>query len=594
MSRASSLRKARRNVTESAHIPAPVGGLNTIDPGYQMPDLDCPLLYNMIPAENGLRSRLGYKEWCTGVGSSTVPTIMPFAGSSTNGSKDKLFATSTGTAKIYDVSASSAAPTAVLNLASSAGDAGWGVPCGVVSASGQHFLLYCDEQNGYHVYSETNDSWVVPTQQTSLEWTGGTVYGAGARVRNKGITYKTTAGGTAAATGGPTGVGTGIVDNTVTWDYEATVGGVNPANLVFATIWKNFVLLVEKDSSRMWFGTLTNQLYGTLTSFDFGAKFRHGGNLVGLWSWTGDGGIGIDDYLVAIGSGGDVVIYQGTDPNSANTFAIRGVWFVGGVPAGRRVATDFGGDLLILSNRGVVSISTLTGGADNSDTTQYATRKIGNTFARGVATYGSTKGWSLRIHPEDSSLMITVPTSDDGTPVQFAMSLLTRGWAQYRSLPIISAEAWGRKLYFGTSDGRVCQNTGYLDNVDRATTTWTAIQCSGITAFRNLGNGGQKQLQMVRPTIISEGGSVPYSVQAKYRYDLNELSQPSANPANASNVWDTAVWDTALWGGAYQTQQAPSGATGMGPDVAIAFRMAVNSRTVLTGFDVLFTQGSFL
>jgi hypothetical protein len=96
MSRASSLRKARRNVTESAHIPAPVGGLNTIDPGYQMPDLDCPLLYNMIPAENGLRSRLGYKEWCTGVGSSTVPTIMPFAGSSTNGSKDKLFATSTG------------------------------------------------------------------------------------------------------------------------------------------------------------------------------------------------------------------------------------------------------------------------------------------------------------------------------------------------------------------------------------------------------------------------------------------------------------------------------------------------------------------
>src|SRR5438093_4232898 len=103
-----SARRARPNRSQEAHIPAPLGGLNTIDPGYQMPDTDCPVLYNMIGAENGLRSRLGYKEWCTGVGSSTVPTIMPFFGSSANGSKDRLFATSTGTAKIYSVGASSA------------------------------------------------------------------------------------------------------------------------------------------------------------------------------------------------------------------------------------------------------------------------------------------------------------------------------------------------------------------------------------------------------------------------------------------------------------------------------------------------------
>jgi hypothetical protein len=50
----------------------------------------------------------------------------------------------------------------------------------------------------------------------------------------------------------------------------------------------------------MWFGSAVNALYGTVTSWDFGSKFKHGGNLVGLWSWTVDGGIGIDDYLVAI------------------------------------------------------------------------------------------------------------------------------------------------------------------------------------------------------------------------------------------------------------------------------------------------------
>jgi hypothetical protein len=105
------VRRPQRSTQIQAHIPAPVGGLNTVSPGYQMPDLDCPVLYNLVGAENGLRSRFGYKEWCTGVGSSTVATIMPFAGSTTSGSKDKLFATSTGTAKIYDVSASSATPS---------------------------------------------------------------------------------------------------------------------------------------------------------------------------------------------------------------------------------------------------------------------------------------------------------------------------------------------------------------------------------------------------------------------------------------------------------------------------------------------------
>jgi hypothetical protein len=191
-------RRPQLSTQIQAHIPAPVGGLNTVSPGYQMPELDCPVLYNLVGAENGLRSRLGYKEWCTGVGSSTVATIMPFAGSTTSGSKDKLFATSTGTAKIYDVSASSAAPSSVLNFASSTGDAGWGVSHSVVNSAGAHFLMYFDEVNGYHVYTETTDTWAAVAA------------GAGA----------------------------------------TQINGVTPGNLVFGTVWKNFVLFVEKDSPR--------------------------------------------------------------------------------------------------------------------------------------------------------------------------------------------------------------------------------------------------------------------------------------------------------------------------------------------------------
>jgi hypothetical protein len=121
----------------------------------------------MVGAENGLRSRLGYKEWCTGVGASLVPSIIPFAGSGTDGSKDSLFAVSTGTAKIYSVGASSAHRRRSSRFGSSAGDAGWCVSHSVVNAAGSISACYFDEQNGYHVYSETNDSWRVPAQQTT-------------------------------------------------------------------------------------------------------------------------------------------------------------------------------------------------------------------------------------------------------------------------------------------------------------------------------------------------------------------------------------------------------------------------------------------
>src|SRR6266850_445791 len=540
LSRASA-KKVRRNRTETAHIPAPTGGLNTVDPGYALPEFDCPVLFNMIGGENGARIRRGYKEWCTGMTGATdntVRSVLPFFGSGTNGAKDRLFACTSS--KIWSVGASSAAPPSVLNFASTAGDAGWGVARGVVNAANAHFLMLCDEENGYHVYTESTDLW--------------------AKIA----------------------AGAGATD----------INGVDPAKFVFVTVWKNFVLFVEKDTSRMWFGTATRALFGTVTSFDFGAQFPHGGNLVGLWSSTGDYGIGIDDHLVAVSSSGDVVIYKGTDPNDATKFSIAGVYFIGGVPKGRRIAYPHGGDLLLLGSVGIVPLSRLSAAdGDWSDTSQYVTRKIGNEFSKLVTTYGGIKGWSLILHPEESALLVMVPVADGQPTTQLALSTLTGGWSKYRDLPILSCEAWGKKLYFGTADGRVCINTDYLDNVNLAATAFSLIKFSGITAFRNGENPRQKQVKEIRATYLYEGGVLATTEEARFRYNLTEATAPNPVASNSSNVFDTALFDFATFGGDFATQQLPRGACGMGPDVAIAFARSAGSRTVLVGIDVVFEEG---
>lgn len=585
------------STVETVSVPAPLGGLNTIDPGFGMPDLDCPLLYNMIGAENGQRSRLGWKEWCTGlvgIADNTVRSILPFAGSNKNGSNDRLFAcTSKG---IYDVSASSASPTLVVTFGTQSGDAGYGISCVAVNTSGGHFLLYCDEENGYYTYSEVLGTWTKPVSSATTPWAVGTIYGPGAAVSNGGLTYVTAAGGTAAAAPatGPSGTGASIADNTVTWAYTPSVGGVDPAKCVHVMVWKNRVWLTEKNTGNAWFLPI-GAIFGPGTRQNFGPQFRAGGDLRGLWNWTLDGGSGPDDRLVAISGGGDVVIYAGTDPATVGGFGIVGKWYCGGVPYGRRIATDHGGDLLLLTSLGILPISALILGNPIFDKSPYATRKIANLFNRMMAAARSLRGWALRLHPEDNSLLVTVPVADGQNTNQLAMSMVTRGWAQYRDLPMLSMEAWGGLLYFGTADGRVCVNTAYIDGVLLSDpSAFTPIDCSGITRFSNLGSGSQKGVTIIRPTIISEGGSVPSKMEARYGYNLTEASRPVAVATTGTTIWDSALWDAGKWGGAYATQQQAVGATGMGPNAAIAFRLLATSRTVLVGWDVSFVAGGML
>jgi hypothetical protein len=359
-------------------------------------------------------------------------------------------------------------------------------------------------------------------------------------------------------------------------------------------VWKGKVWLVEKNSTRAWY-LPTNQIYGVATSFDFGAKMRAGGPLVGLYNWSYDGGAGLDTLLVALSTAGDVVIYQGTDPTSANTFASTGCWFLGGLPAGRRIATDYGGDVLVASLLGVMPLSKLVTGAPANGSPVYETWKVSNLFNELAADRQTLDGWALHVHPTDNALLVLVPTADGAPTEQLAMSFATKGWSRYRDLPIRSAAVWNGVLYFGTVDGRVCQNAGYVDAVQLADpNTFAEIKFSGLTAFRNGGSTSNKRVGMIRPTLMSQAPNPLLQCTAKFDFDITEPAAPSGTAIGGDGAWDGSTWDSTLWGGDYSSTQPLSGAVGMGRNVAIAFRGSAIARTVVVGFDVLFDQGGLL
>ena len=598
--------RARGATIESGRIPAPVGGMNTVDAGSAMPPQDAVWIYNMLAAEYGLRTRLGYKEWATGVTGGLyddVRTMLSFAGSAKNGAQNKLFAcTAEG---IYDVTASTTTPSLVATFQSTGADAGFGSSTTFSTPAGR-FLVYCDEENGLWIWSESASAWSQVGEGTTQQWTAQTSYFAGNEVVNGPNAYVCTVDGVSAASGGPTGTGTGITDGTATWDFVSVKGvdiigtgidaqndglQVDPADFAHVCVFKNRLWFVERDTTRAWYLDV-NALYGTATAFDFGAKLRAGGPLRGLWNWSYDGGAGIDTLLVGVSGAGDVIIYQGTDPDNASTFGLKGCWSVGAVPAGRRIATDYGGDLLLMSLVGIVPLSRLVVGTDEATQGAYSTYKVGNLFNQLSTAARDLPGWAIFIHPQDNALMALVPTTPGKPTEQLVMAFGTKGWSRYRDLPIFSAVVHEGDVYFGTYDGRVCRNEGFVDNVLLSDPdSYDPVKWSVLTAYRNLGSERQKQVKMLRPVLLGNTTHPVYEARALYDWDLNEPTSPTGISAGG---WDGETWDVGVWGGDLVPSAQVTGAVGMGRDVAIAIRGEATGRTVLVDVGVTFEQGGLL
>jgi hypothetical protein len=554
----------------------------------------------------------------------------------------------------------------VLAFGITGGEAGYGTFT-ILSIPGGRYLVYCDEENGAYAYSESTTTWTKLRYGATVPWAITTAYTVGNVVTNGANAYVVTVAGTSAGAGGPTGQGTGIVDGSVTWKfyegawtaattyavgctvtngtspkrlYVCTTGGASagaggpsgtgtgivdnvarwsyvadfsapiglaltdqqlytttPANFAQAVVWKSRLWFVEKDSSRGWYMPV-NSLFGTASSTDFGVRMRAGGALVGLYNWSYDAGNGLDSLLVGISASGDVVIYQGTDPSSVSTFSLKGTWSVGAVPYGRRLATDFGGDLLVMSLLGLIPLSRLVVGQPvvGGDRGIYVTDKVSNYFSLAAQQNRLLQGWQVLQHPAEGALMMLLPTAPGANCTPLVMPYATKGWWPYRDMPIYSAQSWQGQLYFGTTDGRVCWHTGYVDGVTLANPNdYAPVQFSCLTGFSNLGNARNKRVQMIRPTLLVGTSNTAVQATARYRFNTAEPPPPDgAALTTPGNAWDVAKWDGAVWGGDYSPIDKFTGGGGVGRDIAIALRGSAVTRTVIASIDVLYDEGGYL
>lgn len=519
--------------TSVSKIPAPIAGINAQTGLSEMVPNEAIFLKNIFPSRYGCRVRSGYREFATNVGTGGTRTILPYVGSTA--ADNKLFAT--GEDAIYDISAGGAAPVSVLAFGTVDTESGYGQWTLYVTNAG-HFLVYTDESNGYKLYTESTGLWTTIAM----------------------------------------GVGPGQID------------GVDPATFAGVVIFKSRLWFIEKDTASAWYldvGSVT----GTATEFNFGNKFKHGGTLVALYNWTIDGGEGIDDYLVAISSTGDVIIYKGDDPDVATEFLQHGQWYIGQTPVGRRIAGSFGGELYLLSAYGLVPLTKLIAGALIQQEDIYVSKKINPLINDQMRVSRTSLGWEVRLIPSDNLLLISAPKRTGLDYVQFVQSLNTEGWSTFIDVPYLTGDVYLDDFYIGDESNRVLIYSGNSDNVALDGTGGVDIEFSILQTFQEEGLvGNYKRAQFVRPVFVASAAP-SYIAEVRYDYDLSEIFGTPSSSSISGALWDSAIWDDALWSIELATVDQIRGGSGIGRTIAIGINGNVQAETILVRTDLYKDEG---
>jgi len=354
----------RRNAV-TASVPAPLGGWNARDSLAEMNPIDAVEMVNFFPTPTDILMRKGYSQHSTGI-TGEVQTLMNYA----TGTSQALFAVANNV--IYNATTSTATSVYTgitnskfqhVNFTNSAGDQFLSAVNGADPAllyNGTSWIKIATTATAQTISTITRGGTgnLTATLTTAADHglvTGNQVTITGATESNYNGTYLITVTGTTTFTyvmatapaADASVVGTYVVVHAIT--------GVNSNTFINNNVFKERLFYVEKNTMNVWY-LGTKAVSGAASKLDFGSVAKLGGYIQAMGTWTIDAGQGVDDYAVFVTNMGEVIVYEGTDPSDATKWALRGVWSLGPTFT-RRCFTKFGGDLLLITQEGLVPLA---------------------------------------------------------------------------------------------------------------------------------------------------------------------------------------------------------------------------------------------
>jgi hypothetical protein len=360
-------------------------------------------------------------------------------------------------------------------------------------------------------------------------------------------------------------------------------------------VWKhrNRLFFAQSGTLDCWYLPV-NSIGGVLVKLPLAGVFQRGGSVLFGGTWSMDAGDGMDDKCVFVTTEGEVAVFDGSDPGVVDNWSIVGRYDIG-KPMGKNGAISVGGDLLILTEDGIVPISTVVNKDPAALSLSAVSRPIeplwkADVLARRSRPWGIIK-WTAR-----NMAIVAAPASAGQDPYCWVVNLQTGAWAKYTNWDVQCLTVFDDWAHFGTSDGRVmqCELGGDDDGV--------AYVCTAVGLYDHFeAIGYSKQVHMARSVFLaSQPFDARVSVSTDYQIDLPAAPSSGAS-TSTPGLWDVGLWDVSVWDDASGIKSVKSkwcsiGRTGF----AIAYQVQVTCigpslpDAELLGIDITYEIGALV
>jgi len=370
-----------------------------------------------------------------------------------------------------------------------------------------------------------------------------------------------------------------------------SITGITSTDIIHVNAHEHRLWFVLKDSTKAAYLPVQS-IAGAASTFELGSLFTKGGYLNAMATWTRDGGFGDDDLAAFISSRGQVAIYGGTDPSSANTWSLIGVFDLG-APLSRRCFVKVGGDLALVNVDGVLpfgqALQTDRGAAPRIA----ITKNINNAMTLAARSYSANFGWELTAYAKGNMAILNVPVAEGVTQHQYVMNTLTGAWCRFTGWGANCFAVYKDRLFFGG-------NAGVVYEADKGGKDGSAdIQAIGQGAYNYFKAKGQlKNFGFARAAVTADSSGQRPAIGMSTDFRDNATLGTPATSTTTSALYDTAIYDTDVYATESRSVLDWSSIANQGHCGSVHFRASTNATGEVTvrvnGFDVIYKLGGML
>ena len=293
------------------------------------------------------------------------------------------------------------------------------------------------------------------------------------------------------------------------------------------------------DDDSFWYAQ-AGGYQGELKRYPLGSVVQKGGKIVMMTTWTQqDSGDGKDDFLVIVFSTGEIVIYQGDDPETAGFFEMVGR-YITAEPLSIRGKDKYGSDIIIMTRDGYIALSTIVQQGRISDVPAFSRLITDAIKERTQYTY-RTYGWEATLFAREGLFLFNVPITEVKFE-QHVLNTVTQKWCRFVDINVNCMTVHDERLYGGTDDGRVIGLMEGTSDIDEP------INFLALPAFNYYGDNGNHK--MVTAAQIISTHSSPEQIDLRGYADFNFPSILPETPTQefeGIGRWDISYWDEDLW-----------------------------------------------